>query len=158
VLDAFSQLVTGVHVTFFHMSYNAVAMAIWNAYSDKVQFCESIGIRGIRPAHWPATGLPASLLADKGELFSRISDVVAANLNIRLANARAYCPTAKAIVERHFGIINDTVITWLPGAVPDKPGPPPKGDYRKRAALTREEFTQALVHGILAYNTSTRSD
>jgi hypothetical protein len=50
------------------------------------------------------------------------------------------------------------VISWLPGAVPDRPNWPPKGDYRKNAALTKEEFSEALVHAILAYNTSTRSD
>ena len=158
VLDAFSELVAGVHVTFFNMSYNTVAMAIWNAYTDKVQFCESIGVTGIRPEHWPSKGLPASLFADRGELLSRVSDVVGRNLNIRLSNAPAYCPTAKAIVERHFGIIHGTVISWLPGAVPDKPSRPPKGDYRKKAALTKEEFLEALVHAILAYNTSTRTD
>jgi len=158
VLDAFSELVTGVHVTFCNMSYNAVAMAIWNAYTDKIQFCESNGVSNINPEHWPSKGLPASLFADKGELFSRISDVVGKNLNIRLANARAYCPTAKAIVERHFGTINGSVIDWLPGAVPDKPSWPSKSDYRKKAALTREEFLEALVHAILAYNTSARVD
>jgi putative transposase len=158
VLDAYSELVAGVHVTFDDMSYNAVAMAIWNAYTDKVQFCESLGVPGISPEHWPSKGLPASLFADRGELCSRISDVVARNLNIRLANAPAYCPTAKAIVERHFGLINGAVIRWLPGAIPDGPNWPRKGDYRKKAALTKEEFLEALVHAILAYNTSMRTD
>jgi hypothetical protein len=156
-IDAFSELVAGVHVTHSHMSYNAVAMAIWNAYEDKVQFCERSGVPGIRSEHWPSKGLPASLFADKGELFARVSDVVGSNLNIRLSNAPAYCPTAKAIVERHFGILN-TTIRWLPGAVPDSPNRPRKRDHRKTAALTKREFLEALIHAILAYNTSTRTD
>jgi hypothetical protein len=159
VVDVFSELVVGVHVTFFNMHYNAAAMAVWNAYSDKVAFCDQIGITGLSHEHWPASGLPNSMLADRGELLGKQSDQIVRNLGIRMANAPAYCPTSKAIVERHFGLRNNEVIKWLPGAVPesnaDKAG---KENYRKKAALTKEEFTEALVRAILAYNICLRPD
>ena len=158
VIDTFSTLVVGVHVTFFNMSYDAVSMAIWNAFVDKVHFCEQWGVPGIDPLHWPASGLPASLFADRGEMFSRASDVLGAQLGVQVVNAKAYCPTAKALVERHFGILNTTFIKWLPGAVPDVDTGPGRGKHPERASLTKEEFQEALVRAVLAYNTCTRPD
>jgi hypothetical protein len=159
-LDTLSTLVTGLHVTFAHMSYDAARMAVWNAYSDKVEYCKSIGIEGLRPEHWPAKGLPYSLYADRGELLSKKSDRVIENLGIMIATSAAYCPTAKAIVERHFGLLSNSVIDWLPGVVPEMEAKrrPGTKDPRKEATLTVQDFTQALVHAILAYNTTVRED
>jgi hypothetical protein len=51
------------------------------------------------------------------------------------------------------------LIKWLPGAVPesnaDKDG---KADYRKKASMTQEEFTEALIRAILRYNVCVRPD
>jgi hypothetical protein len=105
VLDTFSTLVTGLHVTFAHMSYDAARVAVWNAYSDKVEYCKSIGVEGVRPEHWPAKGLPYSLYADRGELLSKMSDQVVKNLGVMIANAVAYCPTAKAIATRTMHLV-----------------------------------------------------
>lgn len=159
LIDVFSTLVTGLHVTFSNMCYDAASMAIWNAYSDKVAFCEEAGVKGISPAHWPARGLPNSIFADRGEMLGSKTDQIAQKLNIKLDIAPAYCPTAKAIVERHFGLLTSGLIKWLPGAVPesnaDKDG---KADYRKKASMTQEEFTEALIRAILRYNVCVRPD
>lgn len=159
-VDTLSMLVTGVHVTFEHMGYNAAQVAVWNAYRDKVEYCKDIGIEGVNPDHWPAKGLPYSLHADRGELLGKMSDQIVKNLGVMISNAPAYCPTAKAIVERHFGLLNNATIDWLPGAVPavlEKRRPGAK-DPRKQAALTLAEFRKMVVLAILAYNTTVRED
>jgi hypothetical protein len=158
VVDTFSRLVVGFDVSFFNADYNAAAMAVWNAYGDKAEFCQGLGIHDFVPAHWPARGLPYSILADRGELLGKMSDQLTQRLGIQMANAPAYSPTAKAIVERHFRMRNDEVIRWLPGAVPDEENKIGKRNYRKQAALTKEEFMAALVHAILSHNICQLSD
>jgi hypothetical protein len=153
-IDVFSELVAGLAVTFANASYDAAGLAIWNAYTDKTEYCKSIGLTLDNPAHWPSRGIPHSYRADRGELASHKSDTIAKNLGIVFENVQAYSPRAKALVERHFKLRNDRVIRWLPGAVPDDEMVKGHGDYRKKAALTLEEFTQALALAVIEHNTS----
>lgn len=152
-IDTLSKLVAGLHVTFCHMSYDAARMAVWNAYRDKSEYCKSIGFELSDPKQWPARGLPQFLRADRGELLSAMSDRIV-RVGIDITNEPAYCPTAKAIVERFFGKLNSAVIDFLPGVVPEPDRRPGKKDPCKHAAATLLEFTHQLIHAILAYNTT----
>lgn len=157
VVDAFSGLVAGLHVTFGGASYSAAGMALWNAYCDKAEFCRSLNIP-LTPEHWPSRGLPHTLLADRGEMLGKATNQLVERLGINITNTAPYRADAKGLVERHFRLRNEEVIKWLPGAVPDEHAVgAAKNNYRKKSSLTREEFTAALVHAIIAHNVCVRA-
>lgn len=156
VVDTYTGLVAGLHVTLGSASYNAAGMALWNAYSDKVEFCRGLGIT-LQPEQWPACGLPEALLADRGEMLGQLTHAMVEELNITLTNTAPYRADAKGLVERHFRLLNDAAIHWLPGAQPDKHAVGTRRNAaRLEACLTREEFMAALVHAILAHNKEIR--
>ena len=160
VIDVFSGLIVGVHLTSSGMNYNAAAAAIWNAYQDKMEFCKmEFGLVKDRSEVWPARGLPHHLLADRGEILSKASDKSIEHLGVKIDNAPAFSPTTKAFVERHFGLRNSELIKWLPGAVPesnaDKAG---KESHLKRASVTKMQLMDALVDRIIAFNECVRED
>jgi len=158
VIDTCSGLVAGLHVTFGSPSYSAAGAALWNAYSDKVEYCKRLGI-DIDPEEWPCKGLPRAILADRGEMLSKNTDAIVQHLGVAITNTAPYRADAKGLVERHFRLSNDKVIRWLPAAVPDKETVgAARRNYRKETCLTREEFVRCLIHSILAHNTSIRSN
>jgi hypothetical protein len=150
MVDVFSHLVTGLHVTLEAPSYNAAAIALWNSIRSKVGFCEQFGLP-IEPWEWPAEGVPHSIFADRAELISDASDLFIKNLGITIANAPSFRPDIKGIVERGFEMLNETQIDWLEGAVTKERDP---GEKRCRddALYTLEEFTRILIRAILLYN------
>ena len=157
VVDAFSGLVAGLHVTFGSPSYSAAGLALWNAYCDKAEFCRSLNIP-LTPEHWPARGLPHALLADRGELLGKATNQLVERLGINITNTAPYRADAKGLVERHFRMRNDEFINWLPGAVPDEHAVGvTKNNYRKKSSLTREEFMAALVYAVTTHNTCGRA-
>lgn len=153
VVDVFSQLITGVHVTCDDARYNSAAMAVWNAYSDKVAFCAELGIT-ITADQWPARDLPLNLYADRGELLSVVADQIPSKLGVRVVNAPAYRPDLKGLVERAFHTFNQMTINWLPGAIRYDGEERGERDYRKDSVFTLPEFKKVLVQSILAYNAS----
>ncbi len=76
-------------------------IALANAFTDKVAFCLQYGIT-IEPSQWPSIGIPAGVMADRGELLYRQADVLVNRFNIQLSNARAYHGDDKGICERAF--------------------------------------------------------
>jgi hypothetical protein len=154
VVDTLTTLIAGFHVTVENPSYNVAAMAMWNAYQDKVKFCADLGIR-IKPEDWPSYGLPTKVLADRGEMLSHVSDGLIEKLGVGIANTAPYRADAKGLVERMFGQVNSMTIRWLEGAKPYGEDPE-RDDYRKLARLPMDVFTKILVETIVTYNKSIR--
>ena len=154
VVDTFSTMIVGFHVGFDNASFNTASMALWNAYRDKVALCAEYGIQ-IKEAHWPAKGLPAKILADRGELLSNCTKALVDRLGLGIANTAPYRADAKGMVESHFNRCNNKLIHWLPGAV-DKTDERPTSDYRKEATLNVRQFIQGVIISILEFNQSIR--
>ena len=151
VKDAFSRIVTGLYVGLEGPSWIGMAMALYNAFSDKVDFCHQYGIE-ITEDQWPCHHLPFSMIGDRGELESRHGERLANRLGIQIDNTPPYRGDLKPIIERHFRILNDTVIHRLPGNV--KPDISRRGgkDYRLDAILDLEQFTRIMIVNTLTYN------
>jgi putative transposase len=156
VVDTLTTLIAGFHVTFENPFYNAAALALWNAYCDKVKFCADIGMT-IKPEDWPSYGLPTKVLADRGEMLSHASDGLIQQLGVGIATTAPYRADAKPLVERMFGQVNSMVIRWLEGAKP-RGQDPSRDDYRKLARLPEDVFIKILVETIITYNKSIRKD
>ena len=151
VKDAFSRLVTGLYVGLEGPSWIGMSMALYNAFTDKVDFCHKYGFE-ITEDQWPCHHLPFAMIGDRGELESSHGERLANRLGIQIDNTPPYRGDLKPIIERHFRILNDTVVHRLPGGV--KPDLSQRGgpDYRLDAILDLEQFTRIIIHNTLIYN------
>ena len=151
VKDAFSRMVTGLYIGLEGPSWMGMAMALYNAFTDKVDFCHRYGIE-ITEDQWPCHHLPFAMIGDRGELESEHGERLANRLGIQIDNTPPYRGDLKPIIERHFRILNDTVVHRLPGHV--KPDMSQRGgkDYRLDAILDLEQFTRIMILNTLTYN------
>ena len=151
ILDAFSRMVTGMYVGLEGPSWIGAMMAIYNAASDKVAYCQEFGV-SITPEEWPCHHIPACILADRGEMESRKADQLVSMLGIRIENTPPYRADLKGIIEQHFRTINTNSTVFLPGKV--KPDMSERGgkDYRLDAKLDIRQFTAIIIKCVLYYN------
>jgi putative transposase len=150
VVDVFSGLITGLNVSLEAASWLAAMLALENAATDKVSFCEQYGTV-IMEDEWPSCHLPEAILADRGELEGYNADNLVNALGIRVHNTPPYRGDLKGIVERHFRTANDELIGDLPGRIRQFRD---RGeiDYRLEACLTLGEFIKLLIYHVLDYN------
>lgn len=151
VVDVFSGLIAGLSVTVEGAGWLAAMLALENAATDKVAFCQEYGI-SIAEDEWPSHHVPEAVLADRGELEGYNADNLVNALGIRVHNTPPYRGDLKGFVERHFRTANDEMIRGLPGEVRKlrERGDP---DYRLEACLTLHEFTKLMIYHILDLNT-----
>ena len=151
IMDTFSRMVVGMSVGLEGPSWSALAAAITNMATDKVEFCKQYGIE-ISESDWPCHHLPASLLGDRGELISKNADTLVNMFGIRIVNAPPYRADLKGIVEQHFRTINANAVALLPGSV--KPDFSKRGghDYRLDSTLNIYQLTQIIIKCVLYYN------
>lgn len=152
VKDVFSRMVVGLYVGLENPSWVAAMIAMTNAFLDKVEFCKEYDI-DIDASDWPSVGLPASIMADKGELISRQADALVNVFNIQLSNSRSYRGDDKGIVERHFNTLQAKFRPFAEGIVEPVNGKKRLGkDYRLDAELSLRAFTKMIIHIVLHHN------
>lgn len=154
VVDVFSRLIVGFSVSLEGPSWLGAMLALLNATTDKVQFCQEYGIE-ITPEQWPSHHLPEAILADRGELLSANANNLVNALGIRVDNTPPFRPDWKPVVERYFRLSNDKLIHWIPGAVyqPHQRG---ERDYRLDAVLDLNQFRKLMLLCILDHNNQHR--
>lgn len=153
VMDAFSRIVTGMYIGLEGPSWTGMMMALDNAASDKVDYCHKFGIE-ITEDMWPCHHVPSVLLGDRGELESHKADNLVSMLGIRVENAPPYRGDLKAVIERHFRTVNDTVKPLAPGWVMPDDRRRGGSDYRLDAKLDLVQFTRIIINCVIYYNTS----
>lgn len=139
VVDHWSRMIVGFYVGFEGPSWQGAMMALENAFTEKVSFCERYG-KEIDEREWPCDVYPRQITGDRGEMISYASDRLVSAFNISVANTPPYRPDFKALVEGQFKLINDITIKRQPGWVNKlkKRGGP---DYRLDATLDLKSFT-----------------
>ncbi|BAY26828.1 HMG-I and HMG-Y, DNA-binding domain-containing protein [Calothrix sp. NIES-2100] len=151
VVDTFSRMIVGFSVSLEGPSWLGASLALENATTDKVKFCQEFGIQ-ITTEDWPCHHLCKELKTDRGsEYLSDNSKAALKTLNIEISPTPPYRPDWKPIVERLFRLINDEVIHWQPGAV-YKPKERGNRDYRLDAVYTLDELRIIIIRLILDYN------
>ena len=150
VIDVFSRMIVGLCVTLEAPSYLGAAMALANAFSDKVAFCAAYGIT-ISPEDWPCAHLCSRLKADRGELIFSQADRLVSQFKITVTNLPAYRADWKAFVERAFLRFKQSTTDKLPGGV-RKARERGDKDPRFEAALTLRDLTKALIHSVLLFS------
>lgn len=151
VSDVFTRMIVGFSASLEGPSWLGAALALENATTDKTLFCKEYNVE-ITTNEWPSQHLCKALLTDRGsEYLSGYTNHLKNTLDIDLCHTPAYRPDWKAIVERHFRLINDEVIHWEPGSVQKKRERGDK-DYRLDAIYTLDEFRRIMILLILFYN------
>ncbi|CAH2897749.1 MAG: hypothetical protein PCALPYG88_2050 [uncultured Paraburkholderia sp.] len=117
VVDDWSRMIVGVHLTFDPPCWNGAMAALVNAISPKVEFCRKMGLE-ISEANWPSDRLPEGIYADQGEMSSEHKATpLAVYYRVELSNAPAYRPDLRSIMECRFRILPRTWMPLVPGAV-----------------------------------------
>lgn len=156
VVDVFSRMIVGIYVGLEGPSWSGARQALWNAFSEKEEFCRQFGIN-IGAEDWPCHHLPQELCADRGEMIGEAAENLVSGLSIDLVLAPPYRPDWKAIVESRFRILNQlSQIQWAPGGVAERIKERGERDYRLDATLDLYEFTQIIIASVLHYNHHSR--
>ncbi|MDZ8257976.1 Mu transposase C-terminal domain-containing protein [Nostoc sp. ChiQUE01b] len=151
VIDVFSRMITGVYVGLEGPSWAGAMMALANAATDKVEFCQEYGIE-ISESDWPCKHVPDAILGDRGELAGMKVETLIPNLNVRIENAAPYRADWKGLVERQFRIIHGYVKPFVPGYIDTDFRQRGGHDYRLDGRLDIEEFTKIIIFLILQRN------
>jgi putative transposase len=150
IKDAWGRFLYSIVATFERPSYWSGALALENALVNKVEYCAGYGIK-IKDDDWPVSFLPSKLLVDRGEMATYKSDKLIRELGLDVDVLPPGRGDLKGIIERHFGHINNQIVSWLPGALPRF-----EGDGHKRheldAVLTIHEFRFLLLEATLKYH------
>ena len=152
LIDLFSGLIVGVAVVLEGPSWVGAMLALENMCRNKVDYCAEYGIP-IPEAYWPSHHVPEGITGDRGELFYKDINTFAKLFHVLISNTPPYRPDWKGLIERFFRILEDTLISWMPGHIPQVPrrgGP----DYRLDAVLTVDDFRKVLIAEIIRYNRS----
>ena len=149
VVDVFSHMVVGLSVTLEGPSWLGAMLALENATTDKVAFCEQHGVK-VSERDWPCQHLPEMLVADRGELEGYNGDQLVQSLNIVVSNTAPYRADMKGLVEQCFRLTNLRVLNSLPGAVREQERG--ASDYRLDASLTLSQLTTLLIRSVLYHN------
>lgn len=150
VLDMYSHMIVGFFAALAGPSWEIARMALENAFSDKVELYDSLGIT-ITPSDAPAFGICKGLMGDRGwDHLSKAAGAAAKSLGYKISNLPPFRPDLKGLVEGAFDIVNEEMIRWAPGAwrrrTPGEKRNPLDGAY------TLHEFTQFMAIQIAKHN------
>ncbi|MBD2359780.1 DDE-type integrase/transposase/recombinase [Anabaena minutissima FACHB-250] len=151
VIDVFSRMITGVYVGLEGPSWTGAMMALANAATDKVKFCQEYDVE-ISEDEWPCRHIPDSILGDRGELAGMKVETLIPNLDVRIENAAPYRADWKGLVERQFRTIHGYVKPFVPGYIDTDFRQRGGHDYRLDGRLNIDEFTKIVIYLILQHN------
>ncbi|MCC8402055.1 Mu transposase C-terminal domain-containing protein [Paraburkholderia sp. MMS20-SJTN17] len=153
IVDVFSGMVVGFYLGLEGPSWEGARLALFNAFTDKVEFCKQFGV-DITPEQWPCHHLPRYLLGDNGELCGLAADDLPRSLGIWPQNAAVRRGDWKPNVEQQFRLVNVDQVHFLPGAVRAREAEVGKRNYVLDACLTLPELTSILIRRFIKFNHS----
>ena len=127
-----------------------------NCISAKSDWCRQFGIM-INEGEWNTDKLPSVIFSDMGTEYKSDTFAQITELGISLVNLPPLRPELKAIVERSFQLIQQSIKPSLIdyGYVDKDAGKRLAPDYRKKACLTLRDYEKAIIYSIL-YNNNQR--
>ncbi len=151
LVDKFSRGIAGVYVSIENASYGTTMMAIYNAISNKVDFCKQYGIE-ISHEEWPIEGLPTKIVADRGELEGYGVSNLINSINIEVQILPSYRGDLKPYVEKFHSLLNEAIKPHLPGIIKSNNRERGDIDYRINASLDIYQFNQIVIKAVLYFN------
>jgi hypothetical protein len=153
VVDVFSRMVVGFYLGLEGPSWEGARIALFNAFSSKVDFCREFGIE-VTEELWPCHHLPHKILGDNGEMKSKASDSLSKQFGITVQNAAVRRGDWKPNVEQQFNLINNHTVHFEPGALNPRLDEVQRRNCQLDACLTITDLTRILIHRFIKYNLS----
>lgn len=150
VIDCFSGMGVGLHLSLAPPSWAQARLAIFNACRDKVEYCQELGIK-ITPEEWPVKGVPQIICVDNAELQNEISTPGIKDLGYAVRFARALRGDDKGLVEKAIDLMN-TEAESVPGFVRNKTRRRRQRDPLLDAVLTPRDLYRLLIMATLHRN------
>ncbi|CAB3801159.1 DDE-type integrase/transposase/recombinase [Paraburkholderia fynbosensis] len=153
VVDLWSRMIVGLHVSFRPPSFEGAALALQNMASPKEEFCAQYGFT-ITVDEWPCAHLPVRFHCDRGCEYKqslpwkRIGKVFAVGID----NSAAFEPFWRGVIERRFGIIPLIAQRHGYGIVEGHRDAPRNFNSALDALWTRSEFIRELLRAIHLYH------
>ncbi len=158
VTDRTSTMITGFHGALEGPSWNTARFALYNTFTDKVEFCKQYDI-DISPDEWPCQEICPLLVADQGEILSKNAmSSLQHMLHIDTDyNAVGQADNKGTVESTHIQMSEP--IAWTPGAWRAREKERSKYKNRKLlddACLTLAERIRIIIHEILEHNNNVR--
>lgn len=156
VVDVATNMFVGFHLSLNGANAEAVTLALFNAMSDKEQFCKQWGY-DYQPGDWPCHHVCHRLVIDRGAeyLDSAMSRLIKQRVGITAVEVtEAYLGRAKGSVEGLFNKLNKSLIHALPGALVKGRSKAQK-DPSNHAIFTIDDLYYILIDEIIAHNNQT---
>ncbi|GAC20292.1 hypothetical protein [Paraglaciecola arctica] len=156
VVDVSTNIIAGFHLSLNGANAEAVTLALFNAMSDKGQFCKQWGY-DYQPGDWPCHHVCHTLVIDRGAEYLDAAMSALIKSQIGLASIQvteAYLGRAKGSVEGLFNKLNKSCIHGLPGAL-IKGRAKAKKDPSNHAVYTIDDLYYILIEEIIAHNNQT---
>lgn len=152
VVDAYSRMIVGVHVSLEGPSWDSARHALYNAFTSKVEYCKRYGI-DITDADWPCHHIPLEVAADRAECLSNAGETMTNTLGPTLQIAPPFRGDWKSIVESRFKLINQGLnLKFIPGGIDQRRLERIDRDYRLDATLDIDKFTKILLMMVMSHN------
>lgn len=153
--DAFSRYIYGYSLTLEGGTYSLRNLLL-NCISAKKEWCRKFGIM-IDEEEWNTDKLPGTIVSDMGAEYQSETFAQITELGISLVNLPPLRPELKAVVERSFQLLQQSIKPSLIdfGYVDKDAGKRLAKDYRKNACLTLGDYEKVIIYSIL-YNNNQR--
>ncbi|MEH6628192.1 MAG: hypothetical protein V7739_17250 [Motiliproteus sp.] len=119
VVDVWSTCIVGYYIGFHGPDWVGAGEALYHSCINKNQWAKSIGW-DLEEGAWQCHHVPKIIFGDNGTEYSEynIKSMLEAEIGIKMMSyAPIFRGDAKSIVERIFGILNNTFIDFQPGYV-----------------------------------------
>lgn len=153
IIDRKSRLIVGWYVGLENASWIVAMQAFVSISQDKQEICERLGVE-YDPNDWPAHQLfPKHVLGDRGEVFTKASDLLTTELGVNVSNLPKNRPDWKPVVECGNKQTRMILQPDAPGFDPPENATKRQGKrYDKDACMTLREFERIILLAIIARN------
>lgn len=152
VVDTYTGMIVGYCIT-FKRGVSAVKQALYNAFTNKVEFCAKYGIQ-IDEQDWPCQHVCVRLFCDRGGEYTTTlyDDMLAADLQLEtITFATSYLSKKKGTVEVNFDSQDKVLFQRLEGAV--KPRPAKDAVHPSNFAIhDTDSLNRLIIESILSFN------
>mgnify|MGYP001226935731 CR=1 FL=1 len=153
IADTWSGMIVGVHASFSSPNWSGASQALFNALTDKVEFCKQYDIE-ITEEDWPCHHACNQLVMDRGSEYTdkNIEAILIGKIGISLAGFTPYHRgDMKGTVEQAFRIYQKTAVNFVAGQVVKTPQKEAQHASRS-VAMSFDDFMKRLIKTIMYTN------
>lgn len=152
VIDRWSRLIVGFHVSLENPSWSEAKLAIASLCTSWKDIGKELGVK-VLDSDCVDRRWPNRFFADRSEFMTQASEALAEGISTMVTNAKAKMPADKPIVESGFRVLQAPLRQWAKGYEPPENYMKRRGRaYFRDACWTLTELREAVFRIILFHN------